>query len=36
VAAGTLGIACVTYRLAEGRAVLRDHIGDIGDEAHQQ
>lgn len=36
VAAGTLGIACVTYRLAEGRTVLRDHIGDIGDEAQQQ
>jgi carbonic anhydrase len=32
VAAGTLAIACVTYRLAEGRAVLRDHIGNIGEE----
>ncbi|WP_375487736.1 carbonic anhydrase [uncultured Mycobacterium sp.] len=32
VAAGTLAIACFTYRLAEGRAVLRDHIGNIGEE----
>jgi carbonic anhydrase len=29
--AGTLAIACLTYRLADGRAVLRDHLGDIGD-----
>jgi carbonic anhydrase len=36
VAAGTLAIACVTYRLAEGRAVLRDHIGDIGEQAQPQ
>ena len=32
VAAGTLGIVGITYRLADGRAVLRDHIGDIGEE----
>ena len=32
VAAGTLAIAGVTYQLADGRAVLRDHIGDIGEE----
>ena len=32
VAAGTLAIACVTYRLAEGRVVLRQHLGDIGEE----
>lgn len=30
VAAGTLAIAGVTYHLADGRAVLRDHVGDIG------
>jgi carbonic anhydrase len=36
VAAGTLAIACVTYRLAEGRAVLRDQIGDIGEQAQPQ
>jgi carbonic anhydrase len=29
--AGTLAIACLTYRLADGSAVLRDHLGDIGD-----
>jgi carbonic anhydrase len=28
---GTLGIAGVTYRLAEGRAELVDHAGDIGE-----
>ena len=32
VAAGTLAIVGVTYRLADGRAVLCDHIGDIGEE----
>ncbi|OHV04498.1 carbonic anhydrase [Mycobacterium talmoniae] len=32
VAAGTLAIAGVTYHLADGRAVLRDHLGNIGDE----
>ncbi len=32
VAAGTLAIAGVTYHLADGRAVLRDHVGDIGEE----
>jgi carbonic anhydrase len=32
VAAGTLAIACVTYRLAEGRVVLRQHLGDIGEQ----
>ncbi len=31
VAAGTLAIVGVTYQLDDGRAVLRDHIGDIGD-----
>jgi carbonic anhydrase len=29
--AGTLAIACLTYRLADGQAVLRDHLGDIGE-----
>jgi carbonic anhydrase len=32
VAAGTLAIAGITYRLAEGRAVLVHHVGDIGAE----
>ena len=32
VAAGTLGVAGVTYHLANGRAVLVDHVGDIGEE----
>ncbi|WP_025736779.1 carbonic anhydrase [Mycobacterium genavense] len=31
VSAGTLGLAGVTYHLADGRAVLVDHIGDIGE-----
>lgn len=31
VAAGTLAIAGVTYQLAEGQVVLRDHHGDIGE-----
>ncbi|MBS4727672.1 carbonic anhydrase [Mycobacterium sp. SM1] len=34
VAAGTLAIAGVTYRLAEGQVLLRDRIGEIGDEPH--
>ena len=29
--AGTLAIACLTYRLADGQAVLRDYLGDIGE-----
>ena len=29
--AGTLAIAGVTYHLADGRAVLRNHLGDIGE-----
>ncbi|HET7665014.1 MAG TPA: carbonic anhydrase [Mycobacterium sp.] len=29
--AGTLAIAGVTYRLADGRAELRDYLGDIGE-----
>ncbi len=32
VNAGTLALAGATYQLAEGRAVLVDHIGDIGEE----
>lgn len=31
VAAGGLAIVGVTYQLADGQAVLRDHVGDIGD-----
>jgi carbonic anhydrase len=31
VAAGTLAVAGVTYQLAEGRAALVDHVGDIGE-----
>ena len=31
VAAGTLGIAGITYRLAEGHAALVDRRGDIGE-----
>ncbi|MCV7410913.1 carbonic anhydrase [Mycobacterium florentinum] len=31
VSAGTLGLAGVTYHLADGRAALVDHIGDIGE-----
>ena len=30
--AGKLGIVGVTYHLADGRVVLRDHIGNVGDE----
>ena len=29
--AGTLAIAGVTYHLADGRVVLRDYLGDIGE-----
>src|SRR3954464_7485027 len=29
--AGTVAIAGVTYHLADGRTVLRDHLGDIGE-----
>jgi carbonic anhydrase len=31
IIAGTLAIAGVTYHLADGRVVLRDHLGDIGE-----
>lgn len=31
VAAGTLAIAGLTYHLADGRVVLRGHVGDIGE-----
>ena len=31
VDAGTLAIVGVTYHLADGRVVLRDHVGDIGE-----
>jgi carbonic anhydrase len=31
VDAGTLALAGVTYKLAEGRAELVDHVGDIGE-----
>jgi len=27
----TLAIACLTYRLADGQAVLRDYLADIGE-----
>jgi carbonic anhydrase len=29
--AGTLAIAGVTYKLADGKAELVDHVGDLGD-----
>lgn len=29
---GRLAVVGVTYRLADGRTVLREHIGDIGDD----
>ena len=29
--AGTVAIAGVTYHLADGRVVLRDYLGDIGE-----
>jgi carbonic anhydrase len=31
LAAGNLAIVGLTYHLAEGRVVLRDHLGDIGE-----
>jgi carbonic anhydrase len=31
VSAGTLAVAGVTYHLADGRAALVDHVGDIGE-----
>jgi carbonic anhydrase len=31
VAAGDLAIVGVTYQLADGRVVLRHHLGDIGE-----
>ncbi|MGO8939749.1 MAG: carbonic anhydrase [Mycobacterium sp.] len=31
VAAGTLAVAGLAYHLADGRAVLLDHVGDIGE-----
>ncbi len=31
IAAGTLAITGVTYQLADGRVVLRDYLGDIGE-----
>jgi carbonic anhydrase len=31
IAEGKLAIAGVTYHLADGRVVLRDHVGDIGE-----
>ena len=31
VAAGTLAIAGAAYHLADGRAALVDHVGDIGE-----
>jgi carbonic anhydrase len=31
LAAGTLAIVGLTYHLADGRVVLRDHLGDIGE-----
>ncbi len=35
VAAGSLAIVGVTYQIADGQAVLRDRVGDIGDIADQ-
>ena len=32
IAAGTVAIVGLTYHLADGRVVLRDHLGDIGEE----
>jgi carbonic anhydrase len=31
IAAGTVAIVGLTYHLADGRVVLRDHLGDIGE-----
>lgn len=36
VAAGTLALAGVTYQLAEGKAELVDHIGNIGEHLPQE
>lgn len=36
VADSTLALAGVTYQLAEGKAELVDHIGDIGEQAPQE
>ncbi|WP_205875129.1 carbonic anhydrase [Mycobacterium camsae] len=36
VTRGTLALAGVTYQLAEGKAELVDHIGDIGEQAPQE
>ena len=32
IAAGTVAIVGLTYHLADGRVVLRDHLGDIGED----
>jgi carbonic anhydrase len=32
IQAGTLAIVGLTYQLADGRVVLRDHLGDIGED----
>ena len=31
ISAGTLAIVGLTYQLADGRVVLRDYLGDIGE-----
>jgi carbonic anhydrase len=31
VSAGTVAIAGLTYHLADGKAALVDHVGDIGE-----
>jgi carbonic anhydrase len=31
VCSGDLAIVGLTYQLADGRVVLRDHLGDIGE-----
>jgi carbonic anhydrase len=36
VAAGELAIVGATYRLVEGRVVLREVIGDVGDEPGEE
>jgi carbonic anhydrase len=33
VAAGTLAIVAAIYELADGRVMVRDHVGDVGDAA---
>jgi carbonic anhydrase len=30
LAAGTLAVVGATYRLADGRVVLQEHLGDLG------